>query len=44
MKNKISDNDIVNYYRTEYFKDWYNAWINGIKLTPSDIRIRLGIK
>lgn len=40
----LSDKDLVNFYRTEYFKEWYLAYKNGILLTANDIRMRLGIK
>ena len=44
MLNNLTDNDIMNFYRTEYHKEWYNAYKNGIKLTASDIRLRLNLK
>lgn len=44
MINNLSDKDIINYYRIEYFKEWHTAWKNGINLTANDIRLRLGLK
>ena len=44
MISNLSDKDIINYYRIEYFKEWHNAWKNGINLTANDIRFRLGLK
>lgn len=44
MLNNLTDKDIENFYRTEYHKEWYNAFKNGIKLTASDIRVRLNLK
>lgn len=44
MISNLSDHDIINYYRTEYFKEWHIAWKNGIKLSAADIRFRLGLK
>jgi hypothetical protein len=44
MISNLSDKDIINYYRLEYFKEWYSAWKNGIDLTANDIRVRLGLK
>jgi hypothetical protein len=41
MSFNLSDIDIVNYYKTEYAKEWYLAQKNGIKLTANDIRVRL---
>lgn len=43
MLKNLTDKDIVNFYRTEYHKEWYNAWTNGVKLTASDIRLRLNL-
>jgi hypothetical protein len=40
----ISDMGIIEYYKTEYHKEWYSAWQSGIKLTAKDIRARLGLK
>lgn len=42
--NTLSDKDLVNFYRTEYFREWHLAWKNGINLTAYDIRARLGVK
>lgn len=44
MLNNLTDRDIENFYRTEYHKEWYNALKDGIKLTASDIRMRLNLK
>lgn len=44
MLNNLTDIDIEKFYRTEYHKEWYNAWTSGIKLTASDIRVRLNLK
>lgn len=44
MIGNLSDRDIVNYYRTEYFKEWHMALKNGIVLTANDIRMRLSTK
>lgn len=44
MLNNLTDNDIINFYRTEYHKEWYNAVKNGIILTANDIRLRLNLK
>ena len=43
MLKNLTDKDIVNFYRTEYHREWYNAWKDGIKLTASDIRLRLNL-
>jgi len=43
MITNLSDKAILEYYRVEYFKEWYNAWKNGINLTPNDVRFRLGL-
>ncbi len=40
----LSDKDIINYYKVEYFKEWYIAWKNGINLSANDVRMRLGLK
>lgn len=40
----MRDIDLLNFYKIEYFKEWHAAWKNGVKLTPDDIRMRLGIK
>lgn len=37
------DASLINYYKTEYFKEWNFARKNGIRLTAHDIRVRLGI-
>lgn len=44
MLKNLTDKDIVNFYRTEYHKEWYNAYNNGINLTANDIRVRLNLK
>ena len=44
MIANLSDKDIVIYYKTEYFKEWNNAWMNGIHLTANDIHARLGLR
>jgi hypothetical protein len=44
MISNLSDRDIVNYYKTEYFKEWHTAFKNGVILTANDIRARLGLK
>lgn len=40
---KLSDKDVINYYKTEFFSEWYLAYKNGINLTASDIRARLNL-
>lgn len=44
LLNNLNDRDILNFYRTEYHKEWYNACKNGITLTANDVRMRLGLK
>lgn len=44
MIGNLSDKDIVTFYKNEYFKEWYIAYKNGIRLSPNDIRLRLGLK
>jgi hypothetical protein len=44
LLDTLNDKDIVNFYRTEYHKEWYNAVKNGINLTAYDIRMRLNLK
>lgn len=44
MLKNLADKDIVNFYRTEYFREWHNAYKNGINLTANDIRIRLNLR
>lgn len=44
MLKNLADNDLINFYRNEYHREWYAAYNNGIKLTASDIRTRLNLR
>ena len=44
MLKNLADKDIINFYQTEYHREWYAAYNNGIKLTANDIRTRLNLK
>ena len=41
--SNFSDEGLINYYKTEYFKEWQIAGKNGIRLTANDIRARLSL-
>ena len=41
MFNFTREIDLITFYRTEYQKEWNLAVKNGIKLSYSDIRVRL---
>lgn len=43
VNSQSIDISLVNYYKTEYFREWNLARKNGIVLTANDIRARLGI-
>lgn len=43
MITNMSDKAILEYYRVEFFKEWYTAWKNGTNLSAADIRFRLGL-
>jgi hypothetical protein len=38
---KLADAGMIEYYRTEYYREWVVACENGIRLTANDIRARL---
>ena len=44
MLKNLADEDLINFYQTEYHKEWYNAYKNGIRLTANDIRSRLNLR
>lgn len=44
MLKNLTDNDLINFYQTEYFREWNAAYKNGIKLTANDIRTRLNLR
>lgn len=41
---ELADIGLINYYKTEYAKEWHMAQKSGIKLTANDIRVRLNLK
>lgn len=43
MLNNLADKDLITFYKTEYYREWYSAYKNGIKLTANDIRTRLNL-
>jgi hypothetical protein len=36
--DQLSDADIVNFYKTEFFNEWCSATSSKMSLTPNDIR------
>lgn len=39
--NQMNDNDLINFYRNEFGKEWLAAQKSGVRLTAADIRLRL---
>jgi hypothetical protein len=38
------DISIIEYYKVEYYREWYSAWKSGKPLNANDVRVRLSIK